>query len=326
MTIVDVLALSGAMPSSVAITFDVLATANRLRGASGRTPAFAVRVKGSGARAARALVGGGAFGVDPRGSAQVVVLPGLGIATEEEMAKRLACRDAILAKNALSEAAAAGIELATSCSGAFLFAAAGILNGRRATTSWWLAPLFRRLHPEIWLDTDALLVADGQVTTAGAAMAQMDLMLSVVARHAGPRLADDCARYLLLDQRRSQSRYMALGFLAAADERVAVAERWARERLTECFTVDDVAAAVGLSPRTFARRVERATGLSPVRFLQRLRVERAIELVETTRLPIDEIARRVGYAEPSTLRRLMSRGSGGPPRLFRAGSAAQSTN
>lgn len=82
------------------------------------------------------------------------------------------------------------------------------------------------------------------------------------------------------------------------------------------IAVDDLAAVAGLSPRTFARRVERAVGLSPVRFLQRLRVERAVELLETTKLPLEEIARQVGYAEPSTLRRLIQRdGIGGPRRL-----------
>lgn len=93
------------------------------------------------------------------------------------------------------------------------------------------------------------------------------------------------------------------------------------ERLEEGFSVDDLAAAVELSPRTFARRIARATGMSPVRFLQRLRVERAVELVETTRLPFEAIARRVGYAEPSTLRRLLRRDGIDGPRRLRAGSA-----
>lgn len=320
MTVVEVLVLSGAMPSSVAITFDVLATANRLKEASGHRAAFSVRVSGSGARAARALAGRGAGG-DVSGLAKLLVVPGLGLSTERELTDGLARRDAVAALRVLTDAVARGAEVATSCSGAFLVARAGLLEGRRATTSWWLAPLFRRLHPGVSLDTDALVVTDGPITTAGAAMAQLDLMLSLVARHAGPRLAHACARYLLLDERRSQSRYMALGFLAASDECVARAERWARKRLGESFTVDDVAAAAGLSPRTFARRVERATGHSPVRFLQRLRVERAVELLESTQLSLEEIASRVGYAEPSTLRRLIQRYQGSGPRQLRGGSA-----
>jgi transcriptional regulator GlxA family with amidase domain len=223
------------------------------------------------------------------------------------------------ARRSLLTAAARGTEIATSCSGVFLLASTGLLDGRRVTTTWWLAPLFRRLHPAVMLDTDALVVRDRGLTTAGAAMAQMDLMLAVVAQYAGAKLADECARYLLLDQRRSQSRYMALGFLAAADPQIAKAEAWARKRLDKAFTVDDVAKAAGLAPRTFARRVKSTTGQSPVRFLQRLRVDAAIELIETTRLPFEEIARRVGYVEPSTLRRLLQRTAGQGPRGLRGG-------
>ena len=314
--LVEVLVLKGAMASSIALTLDVLATANQVRAAAGRAPAFRVRLSGSGAPATRAFMGL-AGGAEPLGRPAIVIVPGLGLTTEAAVTARLKQRDAVAARRILVAAVAQGAEICTSCSGAFLFASAGLLAGRRATTTWWLAPLFRRLHPDVRLDTDALLVTDGPVTTAGAAMAQVDLMLAVVARHADARLADHCARYLLLDQRRSQSRYMALGFLAAADERIARADAFARKRLADDIKVDDLAAAAGLSPRTFARRVARATGLSPVRFLQRLRVERAMELLETTRLPFDEIACQVGYAEPSTLRRLIRRNGGEGPRALR---------
>ncbi|WP_448204374.1 GlxA family transcriptional regulator [Azospirillum sp. sgz302134] len=319
MITVELLVLSGAMPSSVAITVDVLATANRLRAAAGRKPAFTIGVSGSGAAMARDWWGGVLAAEIAK--ADVVVMPALGLATEAECADRLPRPDAVEAQRALLQALERGALVATSCSGGFLFAEAGLLANRRATTSWWLAPLFRRRYPAVQLDTDALVVTDGPVMTAGAAMAQMDLMLALVSRFADAALADACARYLLLDQRRSQTRYMALGFLSASDPQVAKAERWARDRLEEGFSVEDLAAAAGLSPRTFARRVERATGLSPVRFLQRLRVERAVELIETTKLPVEEIALRVGYAEPSTLRRLLRRDGGENPRRLRATAA-----
>jgi transcriptional regulator GlxA family with amidase domain len=314
MTIVEILVLKGAVPSSVAITIDLLETANRLCRTAGRNPVFAVHLSGSGARAASGFVNGRMTGAGSAREPAVVIVPGLGLTNEDEVTAGLARRDAADARRRLVAAVGAGAEIATSCSGAFLLASAGLLDRRSATTSWWLAPLFRRLYPQVRLDTRALVIKDGPVVTAGAAMAQMDLMLSVVARHGGSRLADECARYLLLDDRRSQSRYMALSHLAAADERVARAERWARDRLERPCAVDELAAAAGLTPRTFARRVSRATGLSPVRFLQRLRIERAVELMETTKLPFEEIARRVGYAESSTLRRLIRRDGGYNPR------------
>ena len=207
--------------------------------------------------------------------------------------------------------------MAASCSAVFLLASAGVLDGKRATTTWWLAPAFARMFPNVELDADAMVVADGTLTTAGAAMAHLDLMLALVSQFGGADLAERCARFLLLDGRRSQSRYMALGFMASKDANVAKAERWARAKLSTGVTVDALARAAELSTRTFARRVARATGMSPVQFLQRLRVERAVELLETSSLSVEEIARRVGYAEPTTLRRLLRRETGVRPRELR---------
>ena len=318
MKIVEILILTGAMPSSITITHDVLTTANRLRRIAGRAPAFDIRITGSGGRAARAFLGDTASADASDTPADLIIVPGLGLTSEADVTALRARRDAQAAKKQIVEAVARGAEVATSCSGVFLFADAGVLDNRRVTSTWWLAPVFRALHPDIALDVDALVVRDGPVTTAGAALAQMDLMLALVAAHADAALARHCARYLLLDARRSQSRYMALAFLAAADPHVATAEAWARKRLHKDFSIDDMASAAGLAPRTFARHVERASGLSPVRFLQRLRIEVALELLETTKLSFDEVARRVGYAEPSTLRRIIRRDAGEAPSRLRS--------
>ncbi|KYO50507.1 AraC family transcriptional regulator [Tistrella mobilis] len=304
--IIELIALDGMMASGLAITADLVETANRLRGQAGRTRLFSLRLSGAGAGVAGAFLNLTVAEADAP-PADLLVVPGLGFATPDALAAGLARPDVQAAGVRLAAAVADGAEVAAACSSVFLLAAAGLLDGRRATTSWWLAPVFARMHPQVRLDPDALVVRDGPVTTAGAAMAQMDLMLQVVARHGGPGLAQDCARLLLLDQRSSQARYMAPGFMAAADDRIARAEAWARARLDQPFTAAEMAAAAGLAPRTFARRMSRATGLSPVGFIQRLRLERATELRETTRLSMEEIAARVGYADASTLRRLMRR-------------------
>ncbi|MEO7457591.1 MAG: DJ-1/PfpI family protein, partial [Gemmatimonadaceae bacterium] len=254
MPLVELQVLSGAMPSSVAITADVLATANRLRVAKGRTPAFSLRVAGSGARAVRPMVNG-VLPPDPkeaRRRADIVVVASLVTVTEAAVAERLARRDVLTAQRALEQAQSHGAHIAASCSAVFLVASTGMLDDRRATTTWWLAPLFQRMYPRVTLDADAMVVTDGAITTAGAAMAHLDLMLALVARHCGADIAERCARFLLLDGRRSQSRYMALGFLAAKDPEVARAERWARAELATGLTVDALAAAAGLAPRTFA--------------------------------------------------------------------------
>jgi transcriptional regulator GlxA family with amidase domain len=309
---VQVLVLRGAMPSSVAVTLDVLATANRLRAMQGRPHLFEVALAGSGAAAARAWLEPAPLRPEPLAPA-LVIIPGLGLSSETEVSARLAQADARRAMASVRAAMAAGAEIATSCSGAFLLAASGVLAGRRATTAWWLAPTFSRMFPAVALEPEAVQVRDGPITTAGAAMAQVDLMLGLVARHGTAGLADQCARYLLLDQRRSQARYMALGHFAASDPRIAKAEAWARTHLDDDISVGDVAQAAGLTPRTLSRRLQRVAGLSPVRFLQKLKVDAALELIETTRLPFEEIARRVGYADPSTLRRLLQKSAGRSP-------------
>jgi transcriptional regulator GlxA family with amidase domain len=316
MKVVEVLVLEGALASSVAISFDILATANRLKEASGQPPPFAVFASGQGARALRSFLP--ADWRVQRGEANVLVVPGAGFATETQVAEGLAGSEAAAARRRIQAAAGSGCEVAASCASTFLLASAGLLDGRRATTTWWLAPAFRRMFPAVDLDANAIVVADGGLTTAGAAMAHINLMLALVARFASPSLADLTARYMLLDRRGSQAPYMSLAMLCTGDEKVAKAEAWARGRLTDGVGVAELGAAAGLEPRTFARRVRRATGLTPVAFLQRLRVERATDLLETTRLPFEEIAYRVGYSEPSTLRRLLRQQKGVTPREVRA--------
>ncbi len=319
MRTIDLYALAGAMPSSIAITADVLATANRLRLARGRPPAFTLRVRGPAARTTRAFLHA-VFPVLPAPTderADMLIIPSLLTVTEEAVSARLMRSDAVRMRRELQTAAEKGVHIAASCSAVFHVARAGLLDGRRATTTWWLAPAFRRMFPSIDLAPDEMVVTDGRFSTAGAALAHLDLMLSIVDRYCGADMASRCARFLLLDGRRSQARYMAMGQLAGQDPDIARAERWARTELERGVTVEALAAAANLAPRTFARRVERATGLSPVQFLRRLRVERAIELLETTALSVEAIAHRVGYAEPTTLRRLLKKDAGARPRDLR---------
>lgn len=307
MTIVAVLEVQGCMASSAAITHDVMTTANRISGVAKRALPFRVNTVRCGPHRNSAELR----------SAELIIIPGLGIASADELEEKLrspACRRAT---GMLVEAFESGSTLAASCASTFLLGEAGLLDGRRATTTWWLAPFFRRRYPKVELVTDQMVVADWPIATAGAAMAQMDLMLAVIAKFSSPRLSESCARYLLLDQRRSQAPYMALAFLAGQDEKIARAEAWVRKNIDRDFSMDEIASTVGLTPRTFARRLASVCGLSPVRFAQRIRIEAAELLLETTRLSVDEVARRVGYAEPSTLRRLIRRESRRSPAELR---------
>lgn len=293
---VTVIPLPGGMDSSLAITLDALKTANRISLNGGRPAPFFVRTLRLGHGAAPAF-----------GPGDLVILPALGSTSDSEVTAQLATSAVRRVVRLVAKAHADGATVAASCASTFVLAEAGLLAGREATTTWWLSSLFRRLYPDVTLNVDRIVVADGRVISAGAAMAQMDLMLSLIARFASRGLSEACARYLLLDQRKSQSPYMAMNFLAGQDETIARAEAWVRANIERDFSMDEIAAAVGMLPRTFARRMIKVCGLSPVRFAQRVRVEEAERLLETTRLSVDEVARRVGYAEPSTLRRLIRR-------------------
>ena len=311
---VTIFALETALASSVAITIDVLAMANHICLGNGRPLAFDVRLAGSGAHLFRPFL---AFPEARHDVAELLILPAQGLSKAQSYRTRLSEPDAAQARDlAIATAKAAG-HVASSCTGTLLLASTGLLDRRRATTAWWLASVFAELFPAVMLDTSQLVLNDGGFTTAGAAMAQMDLMVRLVAQYAGADVAEACVRRMVLDERRSQLPYMAIGLLAASNESVARAAAWARPRLGEGLSVNAVAAAVGQSPRTFSRRISAATGLSPVRFLQQLRIEQAVDLIETTSLPFEEVAFRVGYSDPSTLRSLIRRASGFGPRELR---------
>ncbi|QCI67992.1 GlxA family transcriptional regulator [Phreatobacter stygius] len=307
MTTIAVLELHGCLASSAAISHDVLATANQISAAARRALPFEVtRVRCGPSRASGEMSG-----------AELIIVPGLGAGSADDLEAKLqgpACRRAA---RMLVEAFDRGAMLAASCASTFLLAEAGLLDGRRATTTWWFAPVFRRRYPKVELVADQMVVADWPIATGGAAMAQMDLMLAVVAQFAGPSLAKACANTLLLDERRSQAPFMAMTYLAGQDPKIAKAESWVRENIARDFTMEELAAVVALAPRTFARRIAATCGVPPIQFVQRIRIETARYLLETTRLSVDEIARQVGYAEPSTLRRLMRRDTKHAPGHFR---------
>lgn len=316
-----VIVLKGAQASSVAITLDVLAAANRVCEVLGDPPAFDVRLSGSGAPIYRPLL---SFPEAQYETPELLIVPALGCSNLEMPTKspiyrdRLSMEDALAARGQIREAAQAGSHIASSCTGTLLVASTGQLARRRVTTAWWLAPVFGEMFPDVVLDNEQLVVSDGSFTTAGAGMSQVDLMVKLVARFAGAMIADICVKRMVLDERQSQVPYMAMGLLAASDEKVEHAAAWVKRRLDQAFDVNDVASAVGLSSRTFYRRVVRATGLSPVQFLRQLRLEQAIELIRSTPLAFDEIAFRVGYADASTLRSLIRRTMGVGPRELRS--------
>ena len=196
--------------------------------------------------------------------------------------------------------------MAAACTGTFMLAASGALDGRRATTTWGLAPFFRQLHPKVQLDESRMLVPDGGVVTAGAALAHLDLALWMLRQHS-PSLAGLVARYLVVDERPTQAAYIIPDHLAHADPLIERFERWARARLAQGFSLTEAARAVGASERTLARHLSRVLGKTPLSFFQDLRIEHAVHRLQTGTASVETIASEVGYADGVTLRTLLRR-------------------
>jgi transcriptional regulator GlxA family with amidase domain len=303
---VDVLVLDDVFDLGLSAILDALQTANELAEASGLSVRFEVRMVG--VRKTVKTSQGLTVRVQSAGRrpADCIVVPAIGFKMPEPLEAALARPDVQEAAGALRQWSRSGAMIAAACIGTFVLAESGLLDGQRVTTTWWLAPLFRRRYPSVRLDESNMIVRSGRFVTAGAALGHMDLALWLV-RATSPRLASLTAKYLIVDSRPSQSAYALSDHLAHADPIVQRFEAWARARLAQGFSLDAAAKAVGASKRTLARRMQRVLGRSPLSYVQGLRVERAMHLLKTGSASVDEVAARVGYADGATLRALLRR-------------------
>ncbi|MER7174773.1 GlxA family transcriptional regulator [Streptomyces mesophilus] len=258
---------------------------------------------------------------------------GVPIAVEHGL-ERLAAADLVLAlpgaefrtppgpavREALRAAYGRGAVVAAHCVGTFTLAAAGLLNGLRATTHWRFAGLLTERHPEIDVDAGALYVDEGRIITGAGAAAGFDLCLHLLRREFGATLANAVARDMVLPSHRDggQAQYLAAPVPEdGADERLAEVLGWARAHLHRPLPVAELARRAVMSRRTFARRFTAATGSTPHAWLRDLRLGRAEELLESTDLPVEEIAHQVGYSSAAVLREQFVRRRGVPPRSYR---------
>ena len=304
---VDVLALDGVFDLGLSAVLDTLQTANELIEMSGLSVSpFEVRMVGL-RRAVRTSQG---LSVPVRAAGtrapDCVVVPAIGFKMPGPLENALERPDVRDAAPALRQWARRGATMTAACVGTFVMAESGLLDGHHATTTWWLAPLFRKRYPAVLLEESNMLVKSGKFVTAGAALSHMDLALWLV-REISPKLASLVAKYLIVDSRPSQSAYALTDHLVHSDPMVQRFEGWARARLAHGFSLDDAAKAVGASKRTLARRMQSVLGKSPLSYFQRLRVERAVHLLKTSNASVEEVAERVGYTDGTTLRVLLRR-------------------
>jgi transcriptional regulator GlxA family with amidase domain len=304
---VDVLALDGVFDLGLSAVLDVFQTANELIEMSGiAVPRFELRIVG--VRKAVKTSHGLSVPVHAVGTRapDCVVVPAIGFKMPGPLEAALARPDVRDSATALRQWARRGATMTAACIGTFVMAESGLLDHHHATTTWWLAPLFRKRYPHVLLDESNMIVKSGRFVTAGAALSHMDLALWLV-RGISPQLASLTAKYLIVDSRPSQSAYALTDHLIHSDPIVQRFETWARARLTHGFSLDDAARAVGSSKRTLARRMQSVLGKTPLSYFQSLRVERAVHLLKTGSASVEEVAARVGYTDGATLRALLRR-------------------
>ena len=213
----------------------------------------------------------------------------------------------------------AGCQIASSCTGTFLLAASGLLDGRRATTHWGYVDSFRQRFPDVELIPEQLITNETSLFTAGGGSAWLDLALFLIELHLGHEIAVETAKALVIERRQhSQVPYSTLrGQKMHQDAAILRAQEWMEQNLTGRIQIDQLGEAYGMSPRTFKRRFRQATGSTPIQYLQSLRVENAKKLLESTPWGITRITQAVGYNDESSFMKLFKRTTGVTPQQYR---------
>jgi transcriptional regulator GlxA family with amidase domain len=331
---IGILAFEGCMGLEVFGVADVLLMGNLVAHAMGRSgPApFEVKVIALQGRIIKAAGGLELLAKRPRGALDLIVVPGLEInraaGAGTNWPHKLARLQPELAF--LRKSFARGTPVASVCVGAYLLAEAGLLNGRQATTAWIMAKDFSRRYPAVHLRPQAMLQEDGAVITSGAMSATFDLALHLIKRTLGAEIASATARIALLPQpRESQAPYIDARLLAPPPREASTADQraptsfassvvqWLSQRLQEPYSLERLAQAFHVSPRTLMRRVKAETGHSPLTLLQQERVNQAKQLLQTTAWSIPKIVEAVGYSDVATFSRLFVAEVGETPARYR---------
>ena len=312
---VEVLAFEGCLASELFAFRDVLIMAGRLSVARGG-PLLQVTLRTAANR--RVRMAGGAW-IDPHSGGPeggLLVVPGFDLADVSDIDAKLAALEPELRYLAARGAAS---RMGSICVGAFLLGAAGLLEGRRATTAWAFADELQRRWPACHVDGDAMLLDAGPIVTCGAFTAAHDLALHIVEAELGDEIARATRNLALIEGgRSSQAPFFDLNLLPNRARHFADrVESWLIEQLGTPYSLPALAQAMGASSRTVLRRYSVERGRTPLLFLQKARVMQAKLLLETTTLGIHEITHRVGYQDVSAFRELFARLAGSTPGAHR---------
>jgi transcriptional regulator GlxA family with amidase domain len=312
------------LASGVAGAVDVFTAANavwaeRNPGRRAKAPLLEWRIEsldGKPVQTASGLVVGVDGPISARAVADAVVVPGPFIAEIERFFERSDIVRPLLA--ALRYRHARGTLLASYCTGSFILAEAGLLDGGVATTHWAKAKAFAQRYPAVDLRVSEILTEQNRIVCSGAVTTSLNLALRLVEKFAGREIAAETGRLMLIDVNRApQTSYASLpGEAAHADPLVLKAQRWMAKSLQDGFSLAELARHLAVSERTLNRRFKRAVGEAPLQHLQALRVDVAKRLLEDRGLNVDAVGTRVGYGDLSTFRRLFKRETGLSPRDY----------
>jgi transcriptional regulator GlxA family with amidase domain len=217
-----------------------------------------------------------------------------------------------------------GVRIASVCTGAYVLAEAGLLDGRRATTHWWNTRHFVSSYPKVKLEPDQIYVQDGNIWSSAGVTAGIDLALAMSAEDFGEEIAKNTARRLVVYHRRSggQSQFSSLLELKAPGGRFGRLLAWAREHLDAPLTVEDLAEQAGISSRHFTRAFVAETGSTPSKAIERLRIEVARQRVQSSGEAIERVAQVTGFRDPNRMRRAFIRAFGQTPQSLRRAARA----
>jgi len=212
-----------------------------------------------------------------------------------------------------------GAEVASMCTGAFMLAETGLLDGRKATTHWYFEPLFRQLFPDVELLPGHLIIEDDGVYTCGGTNSYLNLMIYFIEKFGGRETAVFAAKMFMVDyDRHSQKQYSIFSVQKHhKDDTILAAQKFMEENFNRGISIDDVVGAVNTSKRTFIRRFKSATGNTPLEYLQRIKIEWVKKKLETGSEPISEIIYAVGYSDASAFRQVFRKHTGLSPIAYR---------
>lgn len=257
------------------------------------------------------------FGIHPYEQADAIVITGFLYQSIDHLLEKIDQSENAI--NWIRKQYEHGALIAASCSGTMLLAETGLLNGKTATTSWWLKDFFKKRYPKIELLAERLLVTNGRLYTGGSVTSYLNLALSLIENFAGKDLSLSCSKMMLIDINRfSQAPFVMLqSILDHPDDIVTQAQYWINENLQGKIDLFQLAEHIGITYRTLIRRFKKATGETPTQYIQKSRIEAAKRLLETTDLSLVTIIERVGYFDPSSFSLLFKRFTQLTPREYR---------